>query len=150
MSKDKSYTDPLKGLRDALNDEPADGDFTHLPPMFVPPQVTTPTPSPNVPTIDLTDKTQQIKDFFLGQHQAEKDYLERMLANVPANVPPWAVDAVRKKLEAMENNGPPKVTVEEGKVTRHTVQELLDADDAALDKLAANYAAHARHKLKGK
>jgi hypothetical protein len=94
------------------------------------------------------DKTQQIKGFFAKQHEADKDYLKGMLANIPSNVPKWAVDAVRNKLSDMEKGGAPQVVVEEGKTTKHTVEELASADDDKLDQLAAQYAAHARNKLK--
>ena len=99
-----------------------------------------------VPPIDLTSKTQQVREFFTQQHEEEKDYLKRMLANVPPNVPAWAVDAVRNKLADMENKGPPVADVQPIKKT--TVKDLMAVTDDDLDKMAARFSAHARNKLK--
>ena len=131
--------DPLKALGDALRADGAED---------IKVSETKADDLKGVPTIDLTNKTQQIRDFFAQQHEDEKNYFKNMLANIPPGVPQIAIDAVRRKLDEMEKHGVPEVVVEEGKVTKHTVEELLDADDDKLANLAANFSAHARKKLK--
>lgn len=131
--------DPLKALGDALRVDGAQD---------IKVSETKADDLKGVPTIDLTNKTQQIRDFFAQQHEGDKQYLRNMLANIPPGVPQIAIDAVRNTLNELEQNGVPQVVVEEGKVTKHTVEELLDADDDKLAKLAENFSAHARKKLK--
>lgn len=75
----------------------------------------------------------------------EKDFLKQMLANQPpGGAPQWAVDAVKKKLQSLEDG---TLDVDVQPVKRHSVDDFLNAD---LDTLTANFQSHAKKKLKGR
>lgn len=89
------------------------------------------------PGLDL----KAVRDKIIG---GEKDFLRQMLANVPSHVPPEAVQAVKDRLQSLEDG---TIDVQVQKVKRTTIDDLLNAD---LDTLSANFQAHARKKLKGR
>ena len=123
-------------------------------------------PKPPAPTIDETDGFSAPKPTMQGvgpenitptiesvqkqMIEEEKDYLKRMLANIPPHVSPEAIATVRKKLEDLEAGRPSQVVQSVEKVKKTTVEDLLAASDDDLDKLAAQFTVHARKQLKGR
>jgi hypothetical protein len=114
------------------------------------------------PVIDAIDAFKAFGEAFLDDQselqriqkamvEDEKDYLKRMLADIPPHVPARAVDEVRKKLQDLEDGKPSSVIVDSiQKVHKTTVEDLMAVGGEDLDKMAANFAAHARNKLKGR